>query len=307
MEVTAPAEPSAAAGGKRPSLVIGVALVVIISGVFLTIKTVRDRPTRDATVDGIYLHLDHIEWLEDQMEHHEDYPMPATMMSELPPEGVFRLNVEAALFNKSKEIKSFQVRELFVKCSDKAIWPATGGEVTETIRLGPGELYNIYAHFDIADTQIAENDTLQLLWIRNGRREEMVPISHPPEHFHDRVDIDGSSKRKEPNQWPRSVTGLPAGDPNRGRTSYLSLGCVACHGHPDLPGSNAIGPHLGDIASAASDRVPTQTASQYLYESLLDPDAYIVREARGQPPEGPSAMPSFRDLLNKNSMADLLA
>src|SRR5262245_53777549 len=55
-------------------------------------------------------------------------------------------------------------------------------------------------------------------------------------------------------------TGLPA--------------CSTCH---TLDDSRLIGPGLRGIASRAGQRVPGETAKDYLYHSIVQPGAYIVQ------------------------------
>lgn len=51
--------------------------------------------------------------------------------------------------------------------------------------------------------------------------------------------------------------------------------CKTCHVvEPDA--EPVVGPSLHGIASVAGSRVPGQSAEEYLRESIVDPDAYIV-------------------------------
>ena len=51
-------------------------------------------------------------------------------------------------------------------------------------------------------------------------------------------------------------------------------GCSVCHSTDSNHG--IVGPSLAGVASRAGQRVPGQTAEQYLRTSILDPNAYIV-------------------------------
>jgi hypothetical protein len=51
-------------------------------------------------------------------------------------------------------------------------------------------------------------------------------------------------------------------------------GCVTCHSLE--PGITIVGPSLAGIASRAGEEVSGQTASDYLHESILEPDAHVV-------------------------------
>ena len=48
--------------------------------------------------------------------------------------------------------------------------------------------------------------------------------------------------------------------------------CVTCH----AGSTSGIGPSLNGIARVAETRFPEQTAQEYLYTSIVDPDSYIV-------------------------------
>ncbi len=60
------------------------------------------------------------------------------------------------------------------------------------------------------------------------------------------------------------------GDAANGETLF-ALACVACHG-----AETGVGPSLPTMAENAGERVEGQSAEDYLYESIVDPGAYIV-------------------------------
>ncbi len=85
---------------------------------------------------------------------------------------------------------------------------------------------------------------------------------------------------------------FPEGDAARGEELFLSYGCTGCHGNMEDVTSAVIGPWLGDIGEVGGTRVEGLTADEYVYESILDPNAYIVPECPPGPCAGPpSAMP----------------
>lgn len=115
---------------------------------------------------------------------------------------------------------------------------------------------------------------------------------------------------------------LPAGDAARGEALATSAGCVACH----------VGPAAGVVAPAwksaesktgagvATDAEARWTAEgysgtatstdQYLFESIVNPNAYIVPPTEGGtwPAGGPSVMPgNYGTTLLKQDMADIIA
>lgn len=53
-----------------------------------------------------------------------------------------------------------------------------------------------------------------------------------------------------------------------------SMGCIVCHAIN--PGENSVGPSLKGLGSRAGETIPGVTAREYLYESIVNPDAYVV-------------------------------
>ena len=104
-------------------------------------------------------------------------------------------------------------------------------------------------------------------------------------------------------------TAVP-GDAANGAELYVTYGCSGCHGNVDEPGSNQTGPWLGNIAEDGATRVEGQTAEQYVYTSILDPNAFIAPDCANGPCVSPSAM--LKDLgsrigtNNPQDMVDLL-
>ena len=177
------------------------------------------------------------------------------------------------------------------------MWPASGGELVN-VSIEPGRTLNLFTYFDVADSDI-EGD-LRLLWIREGATVQMLAVPHPPDHFHEDED--------EEVEWPRSVTALGDGNPDNGERLYMrTYHCIACHGHPDMPDTNNVGPHLAGMGPAAALRVSGKSAAQYLYESILDPNAYIALQCKNHRCEDPSAMPPFGEFLGTQDMADIIA
>jgi mono/diheme cytochrome c family protein len=114
--------------------------------------------------------------------------------------------------------------------------------------------------------------------------------------------------------WPSRVSELPAGDPENGADIYqVPFGCNACHGIvEDENTANGPGPWLGTLAAEAGDRIAGYTAADYIYESILLPNAHIAPECLtgGQP--GPCAEPStmlanFGERMTEQDMADIIA
>ena len=77
-------------------------------------------------------------------------------------------------------------------------------------------------------------------------------------------------------------------------------GCITCHSL--TPDEVIVGPSMAGIGSRAGSRVPGLSAEEYLRESILDPNAYLV--------EGfdPDTMPQvWGDILSEEQIDSLIA
>lgn len=115
--------------------------------------------------------------------------------------------------------------------------------------------------------------------------------------------------------WPATVetflTDFPEGDAVNGEALYTSYGCSGCHGMPDGSVAAAVGPDLANIAVDGAARIDGYTAEMYVYESILEPNAYIAEACPTGPCLGPpSAMPAnFAERMgfNPQDLADIMA
>jgi cytochrome c len=68
------------------------------------------------------------------------------------------------------------------------------------------------------------------------------------------------------------------------------------------PGQNLVGPSLGGIANVAGQMVSGQSAEEYLHESIVSPDAYVVEGFQS------GIMPSnYGTQLSEQQINDLVA
>lgn len=87
----------------------------------------------------------------------------------------------------------------------------------------------------------------------------------------------------------------PPADPVAFGAQILSAGgvagrtyaCAGCHQLDSLGWQGQTGPNLNGIGDRASNRVPGQTAYEYIYNAIYDPNAYIV------PGFSPNLMPHY--------------
>jgi putative copper export protein len=93
----------------------------------------------------------------------------------------------------------------------------------------------------------------------------------------------------------------PAGDAAHGREVFIRLGCFTCHhvSGEKLPPSAGLGPDLTGVGR--------HHPAGYLLESILNPNAVIVKGRGYVGPDGRSIMPDYRDQLSVNDLIDLVS
>jgi len=96
------------------------------------------------------------------------------------------------------------------------------------------------------------------------------------------------------------------GDPSAGKDLLVQgligtqAGCTTCHSLE--PGVTGLGPSLAGVGVEAASRVEGSSAADYLRESILTPDAYIVAGFGG------GVMPgTYGGELTEQQVADLVA
>jgi mono/diheme cytochrome c family protein len=97
-----------------------------------------------------------------------------------------------------------------------------------------------------------------------------------------------------------ALQALPAGDPERGQQVFTAAGCVACHAV--VSDVKIVGPSLQGVVTQVGTLRPGYTAEEYLYESIVAPNAYVVADFQ------PDIMPKvFLDTLPPQDLADIIA
>jgi cytochrome c2 len=94
---------------------------------------------------------------------------------------------------------------------------------------------------------------------------------------------------------------LPAGSADAGQTVFQgSGGCSACHSL--VEGQTVVGPSQHGIKDRAATRKPGYSAEAYLYESITNPNVYVVEGFQS------NIMPqTFKDTLGPQQIADVIA
>lgn len=114
----------------------------------------------------------------------------------------------------------------------------------------------------------------------------------------------------EPVAWPATVAELPEGNADNGQQLFeVTYACISCHGDPQGdPSSAAVGPWLGNIAEDGATRRDGYTAADYVYESILHPNAFIAPQCPNGPCTEPSAMvATFGQQMTEQDMADVIS
>lgn len=95
------------------------------------------------------------------------------------------------------------------------------------------------------------------------------------------VELAGIAKvlinRSEPIDLLKPEAGYKA-DAERGKTLFTERGCLACHEHAAVPGSNAeFGPNISDIHKKVNRNPDDNAASDWLYTWIKEPTRYHAR------------------------------
>ncbi len=94
---------------------------------------------------------------------------------------------------------------------------------------------------------------------------------------------------------------LPAGDAGAGELVFQGAGgCSACHSLQ--AGTVLVGPSQAGLSQRAPTRKPGYSAQAYIYESITNPNAFVVEGFQ------PDIMPkTFKDTLSSQQLADVIA
>jgi mono/diheme cytochrome c family protein len=252
----------------------------------------RPSPSASAEVDGVALRLRRAVWLDHAVLQRD--PTAHALLTGLPDHQHRRLAVSLVVENRTGTERRFTWQDLVLR------WPrrdafASSRDGRASIVLPPHHAVLLDASFDVPES----NDPVALYWERGPVRALLLATRTP---LHARPQRPGRL-----SEWPRSASELPRGKADSGARLFRSNACSSCHGDPALPGSNGAAPALGTIGLDASRRVPGQSAAQYLYESMLDPESFVARTCAGPGPCEQMLMPTYGEVLSIQDAADLIA
>lgn len=268
-----------------------IAFALAVAGAVALWLDLPQRPVQAATRGDLTLRLESSRWLEDHLDHGTGFQMPSSLTPGLPEKGTHRLSVEMTAGALGRKPAAFDPAEVHLVGEDgNSIDPKTD---LRALTLRPGEQVSAVLEFDVPGGEKA----VRLVWNRDDEPVTFL-ASATPDHPETGV----------PARWSPTPDGLPRGDAKAGRRRFVEAGCVSCHGGAGMGLDPTLGPDLGQIAGRAGSRVPGKSALQYLYDSILEPDAFIAPEcASGTTCTRPSAMPSYAQRLDPQALADLIA
>ncbi len=277
-----------------PIVLAVLGLLPLLGAGALVIEKQRNKPVRTLTAGELVLRFERSAWVHDEMTHLPGFKMPPSMMPDMPLPGQQRMTVEFAVFNGGRTPVEFNTGELVLASAGGTRWPSLAA--FDTTELAPGHSLTTVVGFDVVDG----DEPLTLSWERGDAQQKILATRSPPM---------ARLPALRATDWPKQVSELPPGNVGRGSALYNGrLACFTCHGQQGLPGSNTVGPPIDGIGTEAATRIQGLTAAQYLYESILDPNAAIAPLcAGGQPCAEPSTMPFYGELLSPAEMADLVA
>lgn len=283
---------------RRPGVLLFVALAALAGlGWWSVVTAAREVPVRRGGIDGLQLHMEQARWILDQMDHGENFQKPSTMMPGMPEWGMQRVTLQLAFHNQADAPRTYDGAEFWLEPEIGEPVPPSGAQLGHAL-IAPGQSLNTSVHFDFDTEQ--PHGRLKVAW-RRGGEVVYLPVPEPAEHYHLRP------RGGELALPPDARLVLPLGDAERGEALYMGkYGCVACHGDPAQAGTNNVGPHLAAVATRAMTRVDGQSAAQYLYESILEPNAFIAPECKTGPCVEPTAMPEYASLMTLEDVAHLL-
>ncbi|MGH8650935.1 MAG: hypothetical protein ACREYE_01580 [Gammaproteobacteria bacterium] len=135
--------------------------------------------TPGASVAGFGMRIEGIAWVKDHMEHSDRFPMPPSMMPDMPAHGHARLSIEITIYNEGGGRQLFQAAELQLRSSAGRNWLPSSTTV-ESMVLSTGQFAHLFLNFDVPAIR---EEKLQLIWHRRGTERAMIAVP-PPGDFH---------------------------------------------------------------------------------------------------------------------------
>ncbi len=171
------------------SFVLLAALVAAGAGVALVVLMLATRPSdvtfvaegEEAESGGVSLRIESSEWLDDEEAHRDQgevFPMPASMMPDMPADGLQRLHVELSLQNRADGAHDLTPADFRVSSVSGESWAAMASTLPPS-SLGPGQALNGAVFFDVPEGMPG----VYFVW-SSGGTEAYMPIGDVPVHDH---------------------------------------------------------------------------------------------------------------------------
>jgi mono/diheme cytochrome c family protein len=161
---------------------------------------------------------------------------------------------------------------------------------------------NLDAAFQTALADGIERDTVEGIvdkQILHPRRNSIMPAGL----------VKGSDARDvaayvgyaaaRPGQDQGALASAGLAQAKTGEQIFTAAGCAGCHTFAPAGSNGTIGPNLNDLKAAAAKFGKGKPPEDYVRESILKPDAFIV-------PSYPNAMPSFQGRLTDQQVKALV-
>jgi mono/diheme cytochrome c family protein len=117
----------------------------------------------------------------------------------------------------------------------------------------------------------------------------------------DAVDVAAyvASAAAKPGNDQGALASAGLAQATTGEQIFTAAGCAGCHTFSPAGSNGTIGPNLNDLKAAATKYAKGQTPEEYVRESIVQPDAFLV-------PGFGNAMPSFEGRLTDKQIQTLV-
>jgi cytochrome c551/c552 len=163
----------------------------------------------------------------------------------------------------------------------------TGGDLGQSEDNGPNSDLRNQRQIAMTETSKQDNNNemtvaqIVIVFVMIGVIAAGIPVIL--QSFGNYVTTAMESERAFAERLP-TVEGAPTPEPTvagpaltadylQGQDLFSGQGCVGCH---SLDGSELVGPTLQNIGERGANRVEGQDAEEYIYTSIVDPEAHHV-------------------------------
>lgn len=183
-----------------------------------------------------------------------------------------------------------------------------GGGESQTVGLAP---------LGLSDAEVA-----QLVAFLETLKSDLAPVEAPalpdygvlplgvtPEPAAEAAPAEAPAAAAPAAEAPAQTVALSGEELKAAASAAITKGtCNACHVITEIPGAvGVIGPNLDEIGAVAAERVAGLSAQDYLYQSILEPNAYIVPDCPLGPCVANVMLPNLADILTAEEIDTIVA